>query len=343
MLAMVMTLTVFVGCFGCVDNIEQREMVIDNIRPDIVDGEPVDGDFVIGLVQFAPHPALDAAREGFVAGLREEGFIEGVNVTFNLLNSGGDMSTLNLMAQQIVDQDPDLILSIATPTSIALSNITQDIPILITAVTDPLRVPSIERLYEPGANVTGTSDRTPVKQQFEFIQRILPNAQRIGIMYHAGEVNAVTQAEWAEDAANALGLTPVRMSVANPADVNQVAGTLSEQVDVIYLPTCNAMAQAYVTIVQAADGSGIPVIPGESGGVLQGALATEGIDYFELGRQTAAMAARVLRGEEAPETMAIQYQEEYLFAVNLVTAERLGIELPQDVINASTFTVRWAD
>jgi len=325
------------------ETVEAREVVIDRYEPQIVDGELVDGDFFVGLVQFAPHPALDAAREGFIAGLREEGFIEGENITFRILNSNGDMSTLNLMAQQIVDENPNLILSIATPTSIALRNVTQDIPIMITAVTDPLRIDGVDSLNLPGANVSGTSDRTPVAAQFEFIQRVLPGAQTIGIMYNAGEVNAVIQAEWAEEAAIALGLTPRRFSVATGADVAQVAEAAAGQVDVLYLPTCNLMAQAYVTVVMAADGAGIPVVAGESGGVLQGALATEGIDYFELGRQTAIMAAAVLRGEAEPASMPIQFQSDYAIAVNLVTAEGLGIEIPQDIIDAAAFRVRFAD
>ena len=322
---------------------DAREIIIDREEPTIIDGELVDGEFFVGLVQFAPHPALDAAREGFIAGLREEGFIEGQNITFRTLNSNGDMSTLNLMAQQIVDENPNLILSIATPTSIALRNVTQDIPIMITAVTDPLRIDGVDSLELPGANVSGTSDRTPVAAQFEFIQRVLPETQTIGILYNAGEINAVIQAEWAENAANALGLTPRRFSVATGADVVQVAEAAAGQVDVIYLPTCNLMAQAYVTVVMAADGAGIPVIAGESGGVLQGALATEGIDYFELGRQTAIMAAAILRGETEPATMPIQFQSNYAIAVNLVTAERLGIEIPQDIVDAANFRVRFAD
>jgi len=299
-------------------------------------GSNAGDDYLIGLVQISAHPALDAAREGFVNQLAELGFVEGENVRFREFNAQGDMGTLASIATQIVGENPNLILSIATPTTQALANATETIPIVITAVTDPLLAGVIESFERPGTNVTGTSDLTPVKNQFELLTQLLPEAQTVGIMYNAGEVNSVIQADMAAEAAEALGLTYIRQTVTGTADVAQVAEALVGRVDVIYTPTCNTMAQTYATVVMAADAAGIPVIVGESSGVAEGALATTGIDYYQLGRQTAVMAAQILRGEAIPETMPIQWQERNEVTINISAAERLGITIPEDILAGAT-------
>ena len=286
----------------------------------------------IGMLQHIDHPALDAARNGFINGLAEEGWVEGENVTFHPFNAQGDGANSQAMAQQIVELQVDLILGITTPSSQILANTTDTIPIVITAVTDPLTAGLIDDFDRPGTNVTGTSDLTPVAQQFDLLTYLLPDARVVGIMYNIGEVNSRIQAEMAMEQARTLGLEYIEGVAPSTADVAQVTDSIIERVDVIYIPTCNTMAAAYSTIVMIADAHGIPVIAGEEGALPQGALATEGINYYNLGRQTAVMAAQILRGEAVPQEMPIQWQAETTLTINTAAAERLGIEIPSSLL-----------
>ena len=179
----------------------------------------------IGALQIGDHLSLDDARRGFVSGMANEGFVtgEGGNLNFTHFSAQGDMAVANAMALQIVENNPDLILGIATSTSLALANTTDTIPIVITAVTDPLRADLVESLERPGRNVTGTSDLSPVEEQINLLTRILPDAQRIGIIYNAGEINSAILAEMARDAITAQGLTYATVTVATTADAAQAA------------------------------------------------------------------------------------------------------------------------
>jgi len=296
-------------------------------------GTTDDGMINVGILQIIDHPALDAARNGFINGLADEGWTEGENITFNPYNAQGDMSNANTMAQHIVESGVDLILGIATPTSQALMNATDTIPIVITAVTDPLTAGLVEDFNRPNTNITGTSDLTPVDQQFALIRRLLPDAQVVGIMFNTGEINSTIQADMAMEQARSLGLTYILGAVTSTADVAQVTESIIEQVDVIYIPTCNTMAAAYATTIRIAEDMGVPVVVGEEAGLLHGALATEGINYYLLGRQTAVMAAQILRGEAIPQEMPIQWQEETTLTINTAAAERFGITIPQDLLD----------
>ena len=294
--------------------------------------EREEGVYLIASLQIVEHNALNDARQGFVNGLAEQGFVQGQNLEFVYYNAQGDMSNATMMATSIVAREPDLILGIATPTSQALANATDTIPIVITAVTSPYRAGLVETHERPNTNVTGTTDMTPVARQFELIRLLVPDAQTVGVLYNAGEVNSSIQADIAEETAAAMGFNFERMTVAVAADVLQAAEALAGRVDVIYVPTCNLAAAGMVTIVRAAEDAGIPVIAGEEGMVENGALATEGINYYLLGRQTAIMAAQILRGEAIPQNMPIQSQAEYSIAVNITTAEILGITIPEEIL-----------
>ena len=291
-----------------------------------------EGVYLIASLQIIDHNALNDARQGFLNGLAELGFVEGENLEFVPFNAQGDMSNATMMAASIVELEPDLILGIATPTSQALASATETIPIVITAVTSPYRAGLVESHERPNTNVTGTTDMTPVARQLELIRTLLPETQTVGILYNAGEVNSVIQAEIAQEAADAMGLTLEHMTVAVAADILQAAEALASRVDVIYVPTCNLVVAGMVTVVRAAEDAGIPVIAGEEGSVEDGALATEGINYYLLGRQTAAMAAQILRGESEPQNMPIQNQTEYDLVINMTSANLLGITISEELL-----------
>ncbi|MDR0511978.1 MAG: ABC transporter substrate-binding protein [Treponema sp.] len=296
-----------------------------------------EGVYLIGIFQYFSHAALDASREGFVNRLAELGFVEGENVQFIVYNPQRDAASGVLMAARIAEALPDLVLTIATGASQIMSRETDTIPIVVTAVTSPLGADLVESNERPGRNVTGVSDLTPVALQIDLITRLLPQAQRVGLVYNAGEINSVIQANIAREAIRATpGLTYVVGNVTGTADIADVVQSIVGQVDVIYVPTCNTVAAAYPIVMMTAEEAGIPVVAGEVGGVRVGALATEGIDYYLLGRQTADMAAIILRGEGEPATMPIQWQQEPgTLVINMAVANRLGINISQSLLDAA--------
>ncbi|MDN5332420.1 MAG: putative tryptophan/tyrosine transport system substrate-binding protein [Tepidanaerobacteraceae bacterium] len=287
--------------------------------------------FKIGISQFVEHPALDAARDGFIDGLKEAGFEEGKNVTFVIENAQGDFPTAQTIANKFVGEKVDMILAIATPSAQAAANATKDIPILITAVTDPVAAGLCKSLEKPETNVTGTTDMNPVKEQLELLKEILPNAKNVGILYNAAEANSKVQVDLAKKAAMELNLTINEATVASSSEVNQAVQSLSGKVDAIYAPTDNTIASAIGAVVKVCNDAKIPVIAAERGMVEGGALATLGIDYYLLGKQTGAIAARVLKGEN-PAEIPVEGSKEYKLIINKKAAERLGIKIPDAVM-----------
>jgi len=295
--------------------------------------------YLIGILQYFSHSALDASREGFVNRLAELGFVEGEggNTEFILYNPQRDAASGALMAARLAEAGPDLVLTIATGASQIMSRETETIPIVITAVTSPEGADLVESNERPGRNVTGVSDLTPVALQIDLITRLLPQARVVGLVYNAGEINSVIQANMAREAIRAKdGLSYIVGNVTGTADIADVVQSIVGQVDVIYIPTCNTIAGAYPIVITTAEEAGIPVVAGEAAAVRVGALATEGIDYYLLGRQTADMAATILRGEGVPATMPIQWQQEPgTLSINTATAARLGIAIPQAMLDAA--------
>ena len=290
-------------------------------------------DYTIGVLQSIDHGSLDAARDGFVTGMADFGFVQDENTRFNFYNAQGDVANAQTMAQRIADSNPDLILGIATSTSQALANATDTIPIVVTAVTSPLSAGLIEAYERPNTNVTGTSDMAPVARQFELLHQLLPDAAVVGIVWNSSEINSVIQAEMAMDEARALGLSYVVTTVTGTAEVAQALESIIERIDVLYTPADNTIAASLPTVVRIADEFDVPIIGANRNHVNHGALATIGIDYYLLGRQAAAMAVQILRGEDVPQNMPIQWQEENFLAINIDAAARLGVEIPQALLN----------
>jgi putative ABC transport system substrate-binding protein len=191
----------------------------------------------------------------------------------------------------------------------------------------------------PGTNLTGMTDFYPLSYLFAFMQRLLPDVKTVGIIYNSGEQNSVVQADRAAAELTARNLAYVRMSVTGTADVAQVAEALAGRVDVIYSPTCNTIAAAMPIVSEAAAAQGIAVLAADVGSVRSGALATEGIDYRQLGIQTGIMAAQILRGEAQPQTMPVQSQDPANTGVfiNKAMADRLQIVIPEDIYEKATF------
>lgn len=281
----------------------------------------------IGVLQLVEHPALDAARQGFIDRLSELGY----EAEFDIQSAQNEMSIAVTIAQKFKSDRKDLVLAIATPAAQAAVNVIDDIPILITAVTDPVAAQLVDSIERPGGNLTGTSDLTPVRTQLELLTQIVPNARRVGVLYNSGEVNSVVQVQIARDAARDLGLTLVEATAATTAEVLQAAQSLVGRVDAIYVPTDNTVVAAIESVVLVSEGARLPLIAGEDQSVENGALATIGIDYYQLGRQTADIAHRVLQGED-PAEISIEYQSEMTVVLNLGAARRIGLTIPEAVL-----------
>ncbi|MDF2942880.1 MAG: hypothetical protein K0S01_1738 [Herbinix sp.] len=289
--------------------------------------------FTIGVNQFVTHAALDASYQGFVDALNDAGYIDGENIKIDLQNAQADQPTANTIATKLVNDNNDLILAIATPSAQAVANATKDIPILVTAVTDPAGSGLVASNDAPGGNVSGTSDLTPIKNQIELLTKLIPTAKNIAILYCSSESNSKIQAEIAMEAASEYGLTAIEATVSNSNEIQQVVQSLVGKVDAIYAPTDNVIAAGMPTVSLVANDNGIPVICGEKGMVDAGGLATYGIDYYKLGRLTGEQAIKIIKDEADTATMPIEYlpDSEYELTINQEVATKLGIVIPEDL------------
>jgi putative tryptophan/tyrosine transport system substrate-binding protein len=284
----------------------------------------------VGIVQIVEHPALDAARQGFLETLKENGYEEGKNLKVEYQSAQGDQSVLQSIAQKFASSKMDLVLAIATPSAQAMARATKDIPILITAVTDPVAAKLVNSMEKPGTNVTGTTDMNPLKEQFDLLKKVVPNAKKVGVIYNAGEDNSQVQVKMAESVASQMGLELVKATVATTADVMQATQSLVGRVDAIYVPTDNTVVSAVDSVIQVANKNKIPVIAGESSVVDKGGFGTIGINYKKLGKQTGEMALRILKGDK-PQDMAIESQKELDTVFNKATLELLGLKVPAEL------------
>lgn len=289
--------------------------------------------FKIGVNQYVTHAALDASYQGFVDALAEAGYIDGEKISIDLQNAQGDQPTASTIATKLVNDNNDLILAIATPSAQAVANATKDIPILITAVTDPAGSKLVASNEAPGGNVSGTSDLTPIKNQIELLTKLVPDAKNIAILYCSSESNSKIQAEIAMKAAEEFGLTAIEATVSNSNEIQQVVQSLVGQVDAIYAPTDNIIAAGMPTVSLVANANGIPVICGEEGMVDAGGLATNGIDYYKLGWLTGEQAVKIIEGKATTDTMPIEYlpDDQYTLTINEEVAAQLGITIPEDL------------
>lgn len=299
-----------------------------------LDGELAGQPFKIGVSQFLEHPALDAARDGFVDGLLELGYEEGVDVEFIFKSAQGDSDTCRTIAEKFVQDGVDLIAAIATPNAQAAANVVKDIPIVITAITDPVDAGLAESMDRPGGNISGTSDMNPVQEQIALVKDFLPEAAALGIIYDAGEDNSLVQVKIARQVVADFDLQLVEATVTNSSEVSQAASSLLGKVDAIYVPTDNAVASAISAVIKAANGANIPVFGSESAHVEQGGLATFGVDYYLLGKQTAGVADAILKGQD-PGEIPIEGSRDLKLVINKKTAAELGLTVPADLLEAA--------
>lgn len=293
--------------------------------------------YTVGISQFAEHGSLDNCREGFIQGLAEEGIVEGENLTIEEGNAASDAGTARQISDGFVSDSVDLVCAIATPSAEAayVSAMNTDIPVVYTAVTDPLAAKLADEDGTPVGNVTGTSDELPIKEQLEMIRAILPDAEKIGIMYTTSEVNSVSALETYKELAGDYGFTIVESGVTQTADISLAADNLLSEVDCLTNLTDNTVVNSLATILDKANEQNIPVFGSEIEQVRKGCLAAEGLDYIELGKQTGRMAAKILKGEAEASEMNFETISEPGFYVNLAVAEQFGITIDEELLSTA--------
>lgn len=297
--------------------------------------------YKIAITQYAEHGSLDNCRQGFIEGLAEEGIVEGENLTIDFQNAQADSGAASQIASQFVAGDPDLICAIATPSALSCYNaaLETDIPVVYTAVTDPVAAEVANADKTPVGNITGTSDKLPVDAQLEMIRNMLPEAKVIGILYTTSEVNSISTIEEYKEKAGDYGFEIVDVGISTTADIPLAADNILSKVDCLNNLTDNTVVQGLPTILAKAGEKHIPVFGSEIEQVKIGCLAAAGIDYIELGKKTGQMAAKILKGEASASDMPYETFEDYSIYFNQAVADDLGITIDSAVIaDAQVFT-----
>ncbi|MBM6868688.1 ABC transporter substrate-binding protein [Collinsella tanakaei] len=281
--------------------------------------------YKIGVLQLTEHGALDQANEGFVAALDDAG----LSTDIDQQNAQNDQSACQTIAAKLVNDGDDLIYAIGTPAAQAVAGATSDIPIVGSAITDYAESGLVASNEEPGGNVTGSSDLTPVADQIELLQQLIPDAKTVGILYCSAESNSEVQVKMAEEALDAAGIAHERYSISSSNEIQQMVESMVGKVDAIYAPTDNTIAAGMATVSMVANDNSLPVIVGCDTMVEDGGLASYSINYYDLGYKAGEMAVEILTEGADPAEMPITYlsSDECSLIVNRDTADALGIDI----------------
>lgn len=279
----------------------------------------------IGILQYVEHPSLSAARKGFVAELKKEGYVDGKNLKLDYENAQGDQSNLQTISTNLLSNN-DLVLGIATPAAQTLSNLSTDVPVLFTAVTDPVSAKLVKTMENPEGIATGTSDMSPISKQVELLQKVMPNVKKVGIMYTTNERNSEVQVEEAQKEFAKAGIDVLTKGISSTNDVQDTAKSLMSQTQVLFIPTDNMIVSAISLITELSKEMKVPVVGGSADIVEQGVLFTYGANYEALGRQTAKLAVRIIKGEDVSKVSA-EYPKTLNVVANDDMAKTLGIDL----------------
>jgi putative ABC transport system substrate-binding protein len=277
----------------------------------------------VGVLTLMRHPALDEIYRGYKAGLAKSGY----KIKIDYQNANNDQSNLKTMAEKLVNSQDQVLFGITTPSSQALANATKKKPIVLGAVTDPKGAGLVKNNKRPGGNITGVSDRAPIKQQLKLIQRFLPRLKTLGIIYTSSDNSAVSGYKQIVSYCKQMGINYKAYSISNSNDLNQVSQQMLTQVDGVIVPTDNTIAGAMQTLVKNANAAKKPVFPAAGTMVKDGGLATYSVDQYQLGLIGAKMTVQILQGKK-PGNMAIRYVEHGTPYLNLKEAKKLGTKVP---------------
>lgn len=286
--------------------------------------------YTIGINQLVQHDALDASREGFIEGLKEKGFEEGKNLKINYQNAQGDMSIAKTISDQFVTSKVDMIFAVATPSLQAAYNATNNIPIVFTAVTDPIDAGVAKSWENSGTNVTGTSDMVSMEKQLELLKTLVPDMKTLGVIYNSSEANSLAQVQELKKEAKNKKINIKEISVTTVNEIEQNLSSVLGSIDALYAPTDNTIASAYDLIGHLCLSKNIPILCGEEAGVSKGGLCSIGIDYFKLGKEAGYKAAEILNGKN-PSDIEISTLSDMSVTINTDVAKKLNIIIPSDI------------
>jgi putative ABC transport system substrate-binding protein len=289
----------------------------------------------VAVSQIVEHPALDATRQGLLDGLKAKGYEQGKNLDFDFKTAQGNPAIAVQIARQYVGERPDVLVGIATPTAQALVSATRDIPIVFTAVTDPVGAKLVSNNEKPGKNVTGLSDLSPIVQHVELMKELLPNIKTVGVVYNPGEANSMSLLALLQEATKAQGLELVESTALKSADVQSATQAISAKSDVLYAMIDNTVASAIEGMTIAANQAKTPVFAATTTYVDAGSIAALGFDYYQIGVQTADYVADILAGKK-PGDIPVRVAKGSDLVINKTAAEKLGITIPQSVLDRAT-------
>ncbi|WP_135443443.1 ABC transporter substrate-binding protein [Vibrio tasmaniensis] len=286
----------------------------------------------VSVSQVVDHPDLNATRLGLLEGLRAKGYEPGKNLEFSYEMADGNPVQAAKIARELVSENPHVLVGIATPSSQALVSATRTIPIVFTAVTDPIGARLVKQLEQPGRNVTGLSDLSPISQHVSLIKELLPNAVSVGVVYNPAEANAVALVGLLKQATRDFGFTLHTEKALTIDDVEEKTASVAKKSDVIYALTDNTVASGIEGLINAANQAGTPVVAGATSYVGKGAIAGLGLDYYDVGVQTADYVAAILNGQK-PGKLNVKTAQSSQLVVNLDAARELGLTLPKSVVD----------
>jgi len=293
----------------------------------------------VAVTAIVEHPALDAVRDGVKKALEDAGYTEAKGLRWQYQSAQGNTATAAQIARQFVGSNPDVIVAIATPSAQAVVAATKTIPVVYSAVTDPVAAQLVPRFEASGTNVTGVSDALLLERQIELVQRIVPNAKRVGMVYSPGEANSVVIIERMRELLPKYGMSLVEAAAPRTVDVGSAARSLVGKVDVIYTSTDNNVVSAYEALVKVGMDSKLPLVAADTDSVKRGAIAAFGVNYFNLGVQTGEQVVRILRGEK-PGDMASEVSNQVELFVNPKSAAAMGVTLNEALIQSAAEVVQ---
>jgi putative ABC transport system substrate-binding protein len=289
----------------------------------------------VAVTAIVEHPALDAVRDGVKDALEAAGYKVGSNLVFTYKSAQGNPATAAQIARQFAGDAPSVIVPISTPSAQAVAAATRDIPIVFSAISDPVGAQLVKSMDKPGGNVTGLSDMSPVAEHVALIKEVLPKAKTIGYLYNAGEANSVSLLAVLKAEAAKAGMSVVESAATKTAEVQGAARALVGKADAIYVPTDNTIISALESAVSVANEAKLPLFTADTDSVRRGSLAALGFNYYDVGKQTGAVVVRVLKGEK-PGDIPVRVAAGTDLVVNKTAAAKMGVTLPESVVKRAT-------
>ena len=294
----------------------------------------------IGIIQYIEHPSLDTIRENIISGLEEAGYEDGKNCEIDYKNAQGDQNIANSIVQAFAGDQKDVVVAIATPVAQAAATISSQIPVVFSAVTDPVTANLVTAMDVTDKNITGTSDVVQVDKILDLAKEFVPDMKTLGFLYCTGESNSVSNLEKAKEYCEANGITLEETGISNSSEVQQAVQVLASKVDAIFIPNDNTIASAMQVVSSETIKAGVPVFTGADSMVGDGGLATNGIRYEDLGKETAKMVVQILEGTDVSEIPVKVFDQDLSIFVNENTAESLGITIPESIKNNEKYVVK---